>query len=113
MSEIRKREEQRPEDTWALEDIYATDQKWQQDAEELEQRMEQFARYQGHMSDGSGKMLEILNAYCEMSQQFGKLYVYANMRFHEDMGNGHYQKLSGQSESLRVKIGSACSWVQP
>ena len=113
MSKIRKRADQRKEDTWALEDIYSTDRDWQQDVDELERKMEQFVRHQGHMSDGSERMLAVLNDYCEMNQQFGKIYVYANMRFHEDMGNSHYQKLSGQSESLRVKLGSVCSWMQP
>ena len=89
MSKIRKRADQRKEDTWALEDIYSTDRDWQQDVDELERKMEQFVRHQGHMSDGSERMLAVLNDYCEMNQQFGKIYVYANMRFHEDMGNSH------------------------
>lgn len=113
MSGIRKRSDQRIEDTWALEDIYASDELWSRDVTELEGMLDQFAACQGHLADSGEKMLEILDRYCEINQIFGKLYVYANMRFHEDMANSHYQGLSGKSESLRVKIGSACAWLQP
>ncbi len=113
MEEIRKRWEQNVEDTWALEDIYPTDEAWQQDVDKLEQQMEAFAGYQGCLSQGSGKLMEVLNDYCRMSQRFGRIYVYATMRFHEDMGNAKYQGLSGQSESLQVKLGSVCAWMQP
>lgn len=113
MEEIRKRSEQKIEDTWALEEIYSSDEAWQQAVEELERRMEVFGRHQGHLSEGGGRLMELMNDYCQMNQQFGKIYVYANMRFHEDMGNAKYQGLSGQSESLRVKLGSVCAWMQP
>lgn len=113
MAQIRKREEQRIEDTWNLEAIYATNEAWEEDAKRLEGMMKQFAGYQGCLGESSERMLEILERYCEMNQLLGKLYVYANMRFHENMGNGFYQKLAGQSESLMTKMGSVCSWLQP
>lgn len=42
-----------------------------------------------------------------------RLYVYANQKYHEDMGNGKYQAYSGKAQKLVVDIGSASAFFEP
>jgi oligoendopeptidase F len=48
-----------------------------------------------------------------MNRLFEKVYVYANMRSHEDSANGYYQGLADRTESLAVEVSSASSFIVP
>lgn len=113
MEQIRKRAEQLVEDTWNLEAIYASNEEWKTDASRLEKLLEDFKGYQGHVKDGADQLLEILEAYCKMTELFEKLFVYAHMHFDEDMGNSFYQRLNGEARAMMPKYDSAISWLQP
>ncbi len=113
MEQIRKRAEQRVEDTWNLEAIYASSEDWKADAARLEGLLEDFKGYQGHVKDGADQLLEIMEAYCKMTELFEKIFVYAHMHFDEDMGNSFYQKLNGEARAMMPKYDSAVSWLQP
>ena len=82
-----KRQEQRVENTWRLEDLYENEVLFSQDAEKLDAWMEQFAELQGTLQDGAEALEKALKLYEEMNQIFEKLYVYANQRNHEDTAN--------------------------
>ena len=103
MEQIRKRAEQRVEDTWNLEAIYASSEDWKADAARLEGLLEDFKGYQGHVKDGADQLLEIMEAYCKMTELFEKIFVYAHMHFDEDMGNSFYQKLNGEARAMMPK----------
>ena len=109
MAGIRKREEQRREDTWNLELIYSTDDEWEKDAKRLDIMMEEFGKQQGKLGQGSRKMLEILEEYCGISQLLEKLYVYASMRLDENTANSHYQQMEGKARTLATRLDSVCS----
>lgn len=113
MEQIRKRAEQRVEDTWNLEAIYPSSEEWKADAARLEEELQRFNEYQGHVKDGADKLLEILEAYCKMTELFEKIFVYAHMHFDEDMGNSFYQKLNGEARAMMPKYDGAISWLQP
>lgn len=113
MEQIRKRAEQRVEDTWNLEAIYASGEDWKADAARLEGLLEDFKGYQGHVKDGADQLLEIMEAYCKMTELFEKIFVYAHMHFDEDMGNSFYQRLNGEARAMMPKYDSAVSWLQP
>lgn len=113
MEQIRKRAEQRVEDTWNLEAIYPSSEEWKADAARLEEELQRFKEYQGHVKDGADKLLEILEAYCKMTELFEKIFVYAHMHFDEDMGNSFYQKLNGEARAMMPKYDGAISWLQP
>ena len=113
MAGIRKREEQRREDTWNLELIYSTDDEWEKDAKRLDIMMEEFGKQQGKLGQGSRKMLEILEEYCGISQLLEKLYVYASMRLDENTANSHYQQMEGKARTLATRLDSVCSWLEP
>lgn len=108
-----KRQEQRVENTWRLEDLYENEVLFSQDAEKLDAWMEQFAELQGTVQDGAEALEKALKLYEAMNQLFEKLYVYANQRNHEDTANAKYQKMSGETQIMAAKMNQVTSWLEP
>ena len=107
-----KREEQKPESTWRLEDLYENEELFSQDGEKLDALMNQFAELQGTLKNGREALLKALQLYEEMNQIFEKLYVYANQRNHEDTANAKYQKMSGETQIIAAKLSQVTSWLE-
>lgn len=110
---IITRAEQRVEDTWNLQDIYATEEEYARDAKRLKEMMEDFASREGSLQEGADRLLAVIKLYEEMNQVFECLYVYANQRYHEDTTNGKYQKMSGESQILATELGQCTAWLEP
>lgn len=113
MAKTRKREEVKKEDTWALEDLYASEQLFEEDCGRLAGMIEEFPKYKGRLKEGSGVLLEMLEDYSGMNKLFEKVYVYANQRLHQDMGNAASQKSAASTEVLMDKMNAAESYMVP
>ena len=107
-----KREEQKLENTWRLEDIYENEELFSEDGEKLDALMDQFANLQGTLKDGSEAVLKVMSLYEEMNRIFEKLYVYANQRNHEDTANARYQKMSGEMNIVAAKLSQMTAWLE-
>lgn len=107
------RQEQKPEDCWAIEDMYATDTDWEQDFQKLSGELKDFTKYQGRLTDSGKILLAALQEMDELKCRFEKIYVYANQRYHEDTGNSHYQALSARASKLEMELEQASSFVEP
>ena len=107
-----KRQEQRTENTWRLEDIYENEELFSQDAEKLDALMDEFAGLQGTLKDGSKALLKTMQLYEQMNQIFEKLYVYANQRNHEDTANAKYQKMSGEMNIIAARLSQVTAWLE-
>ena len=107
-----KREEQKTENTWRLEDLYENEELFSQDGEKLDALMNQFVELQGTLKNGREALLKALQLYEEMNQIFEKLYVYANQRNHEDTANAKYQKMSGETQIIAAKLSQVTSWLE-
>lgn len=115
MSEERipKRSELDPKDTWALEDIYPTDEVWKDDLEKLRSMPEKVLRYKGQLSLSGENLLNLLKLSDEISVLCDSLGNYAQRRSDEDTANATYQAMVGQLMSVYVQINSALSFETP
>ena len=105
-----KRSEQLIENTWKLEDIYENETIFEEEMKIVQDLLDQFISYKGLLDT---KLVEACKVYESISFYFGRLYVYANQRNHEDTANGKYQKMSGQAQLLAMKLGQYTSWFEP
>lgn len=110
---LKKRCEVNPEDCWRLEDLYETDRSWEADVRKVEREIEEFRGFAGTLTDGADALLRVLRAQEEMERRVERVYVYANMRWHEDTGNGKYQKMAGQSGRLLSRVSDAQAFLEP
>lgn len=108
-----KRQEQKTEDTWNMQDLYQTEEDFAEDKRRLERMLETFVSHKGTLADGTEEFVSALHAYVNLSRTFEKLYVYANQRYHEDTANARYQQMSGDMQVLATKLGELTSWLEP
>lgn len=102
-----------PKDCWALEDLFADDDCWQQELARLPELAGQFKNLSGTLGAGSDKLLAALKAQDEINQLLEKVYVYAVQRHHEDTGNSHNQNLSDKASAVLMTVCDALSFVEP
>lgn len=98
---------------WDLENLYPTDSKWNEEYISAEKSFSILESYKGKLSSSSKNLYDCLKKCDEISIIIDKLYVYANMRFHEDSTNSFYQSLSNKSEMLIVKYSSQTAYIMP
>lgn len=112
-TKLPKRKEVDKQFTWAIEDLYASDELWQQEFDQVKALLPKVSEYQGRL----GKSGEILLSFLKLSDDIGRtmerVYVYANQKYHEDTDNAVYQDLSNRANMLSVQVNSAMSFATP
>ena len=99
--------------TWRTEDLFATDEIWEQHYNELDKKAGKIEELQNTCTKDAASLLECLKLYNDICEELDRIYVYAYMKFHEDSTNSKYQQLSGKADTLAVKIMSASSFIVP
>ena len=56
---ILTRQEQKAENTWNMQDLYANEELFSEDGEKLEKMMEEFASYKGTLAEGAEQMRKV------------------------------------------------------
>ncbi len=115
MSEERipKRSEVPEQFKWALEDIYATDEKWAEDLQELKAMPERIAAFKGRLSESADTLYDFMKLSDEISVLCDSLGNYAQRRSDEDTANAKYQGFIGQLMNAYVAVNSAGSFETP
>jgi oligoendopeptidase F len=110
---LPKRSEQAQEHTWNLESIYATDDAWEADFKRLENMIPQLETLAGTLGNDAESLLDALQQRDEAGKLVQQLYVYANLRQTEDLGNPRYQALTDRVMSLYTRFGAATAFFEP
>lgn len=115
MSEERipKRSEVPEQFKWALEDIYATDEKWTEDLQKLKAMPERIAAFKGRLSESADTLYGFMQLSDEISVLCDSLGNYAQRRSDEDTANAKYQGFIGQLMNAYVAVNSAGSFETP
>lgn len=98
---------------WRLEDIYASDEAWEQDFQKARAAIEAFKAYQGRVSESADLLYETMTAQSGMSRLIERLFIYARMRRDEDNGNTKYQGMSDRAMQLGVTGEAVSAFVVP
>jgi oligoendopeptidase F len=101
------------EDTWRLEDIFPTDEAWEQEFQEMKKMIPNILNYQGKLGESADVLYEALQYQDELSMRLGKLYTYAHMRYDQDTTNSFYQGLNDRASNLYSEAASAMSFIVP
>ncbi|MEK0312868.1 oligoendopeptidase F [Cohnella sp. 56] len=112
MNEVPKRSEVPAGHRWHLEDIYASQAEWDREYAQARSQIGEIASYQGKLVDAAA-ISDCFAKDDELSLLTERLYVYANMRSHEDMADSKYQALSEKAKKLSVEAGEATSFITP
>lgn len=110
---LPKRNELEKKYTWAIEDLYASDEGWQLEYTKIKEMLPKVAEYHGRLSKSGEILLGFLQLSDEINRILERVYVYAHQRYHEDTGNSIYQDLKDKATALQVQAGSSMSFATP
>lgn len=100
-------------DTWAIEDLYATDDLWFQDLEKAKELTKQAAAFAGNLQQSPKTLLEYLQLTEEMTVLSDNLGNYAFRKSDEDARVAKYQDMVGKCMSAMVEYQAATSFDVP
>ena len=102
-----------PKYTWALEDIYPSDEAWDAAYAEAQNFPRQISAFRGRLGSSARTLLEFLQLSETISVTFDSLYGYAQRRSDEDTAVSKYQGMSSKAISLMVAVDAAGSFETP
>jgi len=97
---------------WRLEDLYSSDQAWEQAKEELAGRLDAIGEYRGRLNDAAA-LRACLELDSDISKTFGRLYSYASMKSDQDTRVSRYLAMKQAVEQLMTEYGSRASYIEP
>lgn len=110
---LPSRDEIPVEDTWRLEDIFATDEDWEKEFAAIKELLPKAADYQGRLGESADVLYEALQFQDEVMMRLGKLYTYAHMRYDQDTTNSFYQGMNDRATTLYTQASSSFAYVVP
>lgn len=113
MERLLKRSEVKPEFTWNLEAMYASNEAWEKDFAKVVELLPKVTSYQGKLGESAQTLLAALKARDEIFMLTEQVAVYAHMRRDEDSTNSTYQALADRVTSLYARVEAAASYMTP
>ncbi len=111
--QIKKRKDADKQYTWKPEHLFADDTIWEEEYRLCQTRLKEIESFRGTLSKSGLALTECLQVINAVSEKIDRVYVYANLRFHEDSTNSFYQSLSAKADMLVVEYNAAASFVDP
>lgn len=98
---------------WDTSSIYADDEGFYEDIEEVKSLVEKLKEYKGKLT----KDLDTFKAYLKLEEEFSrkmeKAYVYSSLRSDEDTTVTKYQEMSQVAQNTYVQAASDLSFIRP
>ena len=113
MSSVPDRSDIDEQYKWDLEALYADDDAWEAAFEDVSERIDDLAAFEGRATEDAGTLLETLSTYEDVMRQVANVSAYARMRRDENTADGHYQALATRAQSLHSEAASAASFIEP
>ena len=110
---IRSRDEIPVEDKWAIEDLYATEEAWEEDLKKVSEDQQYLASFAGRLGEKPENLYEYLYHSEQLHVKADRLGNYCMRRADEDTRNAVYQAMQGKFMSVFVALGAATSFDTP
>jgi len=110
---IRARDQIPQEDTWALEDLYPSDESWEQALSALTARQAEAAAFAGKLGESGETLCAFLHLVEDVDAQSELLANYAMRKADQDTRNATYQAMVGKLMGVLTAVGAAFSFATP
>ncbi len=108
-----KRSDVPKEYTWAVTDLYATDEDWKKDHMKIKEMIPQLENYQGKLGENAESLLAFLRLQDDVSVLLDRFANYALLNADVDTKNTTYQGFRDQMLSTYVAMSAAVSFLEP
>ena len=112
-NKIRSRSQIPVEDTWALEDLYPSDEAWERELGSLSEDQAFLASFAGRLGQSGQTLCAFLERMEQVSAKEELLGNYCMRKADQDTRNATYQAMSGRFMSAAVALDAACSFETP
>ncbi len=112
-NKVLKRDEISDEYKWNLEDMFASDELWEEEYEQTKELCNKIASYQGKLTESAATLLDYFQDTDEANYHLERIYVYANERYHQDTAVSQYQGYASRADSLMVMAESSSAFAEP
>lgn len=113
---LKERKEVLKQDKWAVEDLYKNFEVWQKAYDALALRAEggfsEFNCFKGALNR-SEELVKCLNHYFALSELIESLYVYAHLRYDEDLTNEEAKRAFQSISMLYHAFVEGTAWIEP
>jgi len=113
MNQIKKRSEIAVEDTWAIEDLYASDELWEQELATLAADKDRLVSYAGKIAGSAEMLYKYLYDMEHVDEKAHKLGNYCMRKADVDTRDATYQAMTGKFMGVAVALSSACAFDTP
>ena len=98
---------------WDLTHIYENDELWERDFTWISEKISNYKKYDGTLSESAENLLECLNFDNEMGIKLERLYLFAMLSKDSDMKVQKYQAMDDRIKNLYAKVSAAGSFIKP
>ncbi len=113
VKKLPNRSEIAVEDTWRLEDIFLSDEEWNNEFKEVSGLIPKAKEYQGKLGESADLLYEALQYQDHLMERLGKLYTYSHMRYDQDTTNSFYQGMDDRIKNLYSQAASELAYIVP
>ena len=113
LNKIPERSEIAPEDKWAIEDLYATDDAWEAELATLEEDKTLAPKFAGRLGESAEVLYEYLENMERVNAKAELLANYCMRKADEDTRVAKYQAMSGKFMNAVVSLEAAFSYETP
>ena len=113
IKKLRSRQEIPAEDKWATEDLFATDELWEQELATLAEDQKILTAFAGKLGESAQQLYGYLENMERVNVKTDRLANYCMRKSDVDTRNAHYQAMVGKFMSVVVALGAQCSFETP
>src|SRR5690625_1532335 len=111
--QLPRRSELDPMYIWKLEDLFQSDEVWEEEARAVAELFPQVSLFQGRLNESGDVMLQLFRLSDEVNQRLERLIAYAHMRQDEENTNTTYQALNQRAMRLATQAETVQAFVVP
>ena len=112
-NKIRSRAEIPVEDTWAIEDLYATDEAWEQELATIAEDSAYLSAFAGKLGESAENLYQYLTRMEQVNAKGELLANYCMRQSDVDTRVAKYQAMTGKFMNVVVSLSAACSFETP
>lgn len=99
--------------TWNTDDLFVSDEAWQEAFDAVQNKIPRLASYAGRLSESAAVLYEYIKLDEELSEEVNSIASYAHRKNDQDTREPKYQAMAGKLSSLLVALRSATAFELP
>jgi oligoendopeptidase F len=111
--QVMERSEVPLEETWNLQDLYESDQVWQNAKEQVRSRMDKVKEFKGKLDDSAQDLLACMEFNSQFWREFLRLHSYASRKSDQDTRVSEALAMKQEMNQIMTDYQSMASFIEP